>query len=96
MYEISFRRSALKEIKKLDKPIRQKIFAKIEECAENPYLSEQLVGDLHGYYSAHCTIQRTQYRIIYQIFKETITINIIMVGTRENICDTLKLKNRID
>jgi len=94
MYEISFRRSALKEIRKLDKPIRQKILAKIEECAESPYLSEELTGDLRGYYSAHCIIQKTQYRIIYQIFEESITISIVMVGTRENIYRTLK--SRID
>jgi len=94
MYEISFRRSALKEIKKLDRPIRQKILAKIEECAENPYLSEELVGDLHGYYSAHCTIQKVQYRILYQILEGKITINIVMVGTRENIYESFK--KRID
>lgn len=92
MYEISFRRSALKDIKKLDKPIRQKILAKIQECAENPYRFEQLTGDLRGYYSVHCFIQRIQYRIIYQIFKETITISIVMVGTRENIYNTFKNK----
>lgn len=94
MYEISFRRSALKEIKKLDKPIQQKVLAKIEECAETPYLFEHLTGDLRGYYSAHCTIQRTQYRIIYEIFEETIMINIVMVGTRENLYEALK--KRID
>ncbi|MCR6546999.1 type II toxin-antitoxin system RelE family toxin [Dehalobacterium formicoaceticum] len=94
MYEISFRRSALKEIKKLDKPIRQKDLAKIEECAENPFLFKRLTGDLRSYYSAHCTIQRTQYRIIYEIFEETIMINILMVGTRENLYEALK--KRID
>jgi mRNA interferase RelE/StbE len=90
MYEITFRRSALKELKKLDRPIRQKILAKIEECAENPFLFQQLTGDLHGYYSTHLIIQQVQYRIIYQIFKEEITINVVMVGTRENIYNSLK------
>ncbi len=94
MHEISFRRSALKDMRKLVKPVCQKILAKIEECAESPYAFEQLTGDLHGYYSAHCTIQQVQYRIIYQIFEDKITLNIVMVGTRENIYDTLK--KRID
>ena len=49
MHDIEFRRSALKEIKKLDNPIRREMVFQIENCAENPYEGKSLKGDLSGY-----------------------------------------------
>ncbi|MGI6307337.1 MAG: type II toxin-antitoxin system RelE family toxin [Dethiobacteria bacterium] len=87
---IEYRRSALKEIKKLDKLIRKEMVSRIKTCAENPKEGKSLKGDLSSYLSYDFIFKGVSYRIIYTIDKKSKTITIEMVGSRENIYKYLK------
>jgi len=67
MYEIEYRRSALKEIKKLDKPIRKELIFQVENLALNPSVGKVLKGDLGGYLSFDFAFKGVEYRLIYTI-----------------------------
>ena len=82
MHDIEFRRSALKEIKKLDNPIRREMVFQIESCAEKPFKGKSLKGDLTGYLSYNFTFKGVNYRIIYTINELAKAITIEMAGTR--------------
>ena len=90
MYSIEYRRSALKEIKKLDRAYRKEIVSHIENCAKRPYEAGFLKGDLSGYLSYNFNIKGTGYRIIYSVNEATKAITIEMVGPRDNIYKKLK------
>jgi len=76
MHDIEYRRSALKEIKRLDKQIRKEMVCQIESCAKKPYQGKSLKGDLSGYLSYDFTFKGVGYRIIYTINKITKAITI--------------------
>ncbi len=92
MHDIKYRRSALKEIKKLDKQIRKELVFQIESCAEKPNEGKSLKGDLRGYLSYDFTFKGVSYRIIYTNDEEGQAVTIEMAGTRGNIYKDLKRK----
>lgn len=92
MYNIEYRRSALKEIKKLDKPNRKELVAQIVSCARKPFAGKSLKGDLSGYLSHDFYFKGVSYRVIYTVEEQTKAITIEMAGTRENIYNYLKRK----
>ncbi|MBP2651475.1 MAG: hypothetical protein H6Q74_2300 [Firmicutes bacterium] len=67
MYELIILNSAAKELRKLDKPVREKLIRTFDKLAENPYIGEILKGDLTTIYSYHLKVSKVEYRIAYQI-----------------------------
>jgi len=93
MHGIEYRRSALKEIKRLDRPARKEMVFHIERCAENPYRKgKPLHGDLSGYFTYDFTYKKVSYRFIYSIDQQSKVMVVALAGTRENIYDMLKRK----
>ncbi len=90
MYDVLFRRSAIKEIKKLDKPIRKEMLKQINACGEKPNTGKSLKGDLSSYYSYPFSYKGVDYRIIYTLNQSEETITIEMAGSRENIYTYMK------
>jgi len=90
MYHIEYRRSALKEIKRLDKPARKEMVSHIERCAEDPYRKgKPLHGGLSGYFTYDFTYQKVSYRFIYIIHQQHQTMVVALAGTRENIYNNM-------
>ena len=81
-YKIQWKRSAKKELKKLDKQTINRILLAVENLTENPLRSggKKLVGSDSIY-----RIRVGDYRIIYNIESCTLTIEIIKVGHRRQI-----------
>lgn len=90
MYEVIVPKSVIKEIKKLGKPIAQKVKQAIGDIAENPYLGEPLKGDLADIRKWVIKDPGIQYRIAYEIYENRVEVKIIRVGTRENFYEELK------
>lgn len=90
MYEVIVPKSVIKEIKKLGKPVAQKVKKAIGDIAENPYLGEPLKGDLADIRKWVIKEQGIQYRIAYEIYDDRVEVKIIRVGTRENFYEELK------
>jgi mRNA interferase RelE/StbE len=81
-YKIQWKRSAKKELKKLDKQVILKILQAVESLVEDPWQSgrKKLVGSDSIY-----RIRVGNYRIIYSIESSVLTIQIIKVGHRKEV-----------
>jgi len=81
-YKITWKKSALKELKTLDKTVIGKILEKIEPLQNNP--RPEGTKKLKGYNLLY-RIRYGNYRIVYRIKDRELIIEIIRVGHRKNI-----------
>ena len=82
LYQVKWKRSAQKELKSLDKKMILKILESVEGLAKNPYPlgSKKLKGAEFIY-----RIRLGDYRVIYSIESDILTIEIIKIGHRRDI-----------
>ena len=81
-YNLKIDDKVIKDLKKIDKTWQKRILQKIKTTLkEDPYSGKKLVGNL----SAFWRIRVGEYRIIYTIQEEIVTIEVIKVGHRKNI-----------
>ena len=81
-YRIEWKRSAAKELKKLERGDISAIVKAVEELTEDPYPpgSRKLKGSAQSY-----RIRIGDYRVLYSIRPEVLTVDIIRVGHRKDI-----------
>jgi mRNA interferase RelE/StbE len=80
-YEIVFKQSVYKELKNIPKSALKKILAKVEELGSNPRPMgcEKLTGqELYR-------IRQGNYRIVYSIQDNELTVWVIKVGHRKDV-----------
>ena len=82
-YEVLFSDLALKQLRKLDQEIRQRIIAMIERIRIRPddYV-RKLVGD-DGY-----MLRVGNYRVIMDLDREKLIILVLRIGHRRNVYDS--------
>jgi len=90
IYELVVLNSAVRQLKKYDKPIRIKIIDALDTITENPFIGDMLKGNLSILYSYHLKVRGVEYRIAYQIKEQELVVVIIQLGTRENFYEELK------
>ena len=79
-YEILFSDKAFKQLKKLDRPVQERIIATLERIRIRPEAHvTRLVGD-PGY-----RLRIADYRVILDIDKERLLILVLKVGHRKRI-----------
>lgn len=79
-YEVLFSDLALKQLKKLDSEIRERIIAALGRIRIRPdFHLRKLVGD-EGY-----RLRVTNYRVILDIDKQQLVILILRIGHRRNV-----------
>jgi mRNA interferase RelE/StbE len=86
-YRVVFTDTAIKQLKKLDKPIQQAIKTLVEKVLTiRPECGKPLQYDLRG----HRRLRYMDYRIIYRIEFEIAgdTIVIVAIGHRKDIYDS--------
>jgi mRNA interferase RelE/StbE len=81
-YEIEYKKSAAKEIAKLDQSVRKRIIEKIERLAKDPFPPK--AKWLQNYPSKR-RIDLGDYRIIYQVYEDKLVIEIVKVGHRSSV-----------
>ncbi len=81
-YKVEVKKSALKEIEKLDRSVVGQIVNKIEALAKNPHPSQslKLSGSERSY-----RLRVGHYRILYQINETVKLITVYAVGHRKDI-----------
>ena len=82
MYKIIFQKSAGKALEKIPNSISERILLKINTLKENPY--PQGVKKLVGSDSLY-RIRIGEYRVIYSVFQQILTIEIIRIGHRKDV-----------
>jgi mRNA interferase RelE/StbE len=82
LYKIEWKRSAQKELNKLDKKVLLKILESVEILAQNPYPigSKKLKGTEFTY-----RIRVGDYRVIYSVISSILTIEVIKIGHRQSV-----------
>lgn len=83
-YEIIFTDTSLKQFKKLEKNVQERIIKALERIRIRPEAHvKKLVGDL-GY-----RLRVGEYRVIIDIYKDKLVILVIKIGHRKNIYKNL-------
>jgi len=62
-YEIAYSSRALRQLKKLDKPVQKQVLKSIEKIAKNPMLAKPLSNVFKNYRSEHSGKQRIVFSI---------------------------------
>jgi len=86
LYNIQWKKSAKKELRKLPRQNLKNILAQIESLEKNPFPinHKKIIGQNNTY-----RIRSGQYRIIYSVYENILTIEIIKVGSRQSIYQNL-------
>ena len=79
MYEVIILNSASRQLKKFDKLVRNKIITVLERIATNPFIGDQLKGNLATIYSYHLKVSGVEYRIAYQIKEQEIVVVVMQI-----------------
>jgi len=85
MYAIEIEPPAQKFIRKLETREQDRILKKIEELRTKPNVGKMLTGQLAGIRS----LRAGDYRVLYKIKENLLTIFILRVGNRKNIYDQI-------
>jgi len=80
-----------KDLRKIDKSVQSEIKDfHIPEILNNPYIADELKGDLVGIRSYHFKKDKVQYRISYIIDEAQRVVHILMIGKRESFYEILR------
>ena len=81
-YQIEWKRSAMKELEKLPRPMISRIVSAVDNLSSNPYLEgvRKLAGSEYSYRS-----RVGDYRVLYNIIRNRLVVEIIRVGHRKDI-----------
>ena len=82
-YGLKFVSTALKEWKKLDRPIQLQFKKKLEERLEQPHVPS---SKLHGFPNHYkIKLRASGYRLVYKVEDKEICVIVIAVGKREKL-----------
>ena len=80
-YELEFKKSALKEWKKLGATVQTQLRKKLAEVLENPHVQSNKLSGATSLYKIK--LRQSGYRLVYEVNDNVITITVIAVGKRE-------------
>ena len=71
VYRIDYKRSVINDLKKIDRPVAERIIHEIESgLAQNPEIGEALTGQFKGLYKHRVG----DWRVIYSILSDSVLI----------------------
>ena len=84
MYKIVVTRTAQKSIKRVSVSSKKKLLVKIKQLINKPKSGNKLKGKLSFLFCLHTRVNKTDYRVVYEINLKAKIIIIHYVATREN------------
>ncbi|PVX18749.1 type II toxin-antitoxin system mRNA interferase toxin, RelE/StbE family [Vibrio cholerae] len=93
-YKLEFKKSALKEWKKLAVPLQQQFKKKLIERLENPHVPSAKLSGAENIYKIK--LRQSGYRLVYQVENEIIVVTVLAVGKRERSEVYTKALQRLD
>ncbi|AYC06917.1 type II toxin-antitoxin system RelE family toxin [Vibrio cholerae] len=93
-YKLEFKKSALKEWKKLAVPLQQQFKKKLIERLENPHVPSAKLSGAENIYEIK--LQQSGYRLVYQVENDIIVVTVLAVGKRERSEVYTKALQRLD
>ncbi len=80
-YRLRFTDKAAKDWRKLDSTLKDQFANKLEERLSNPRIRSAALHGMRDCYKIK--LRDAGYRLIYQVFDQTITVMVISVGRRD-------------
>lgn len=80
-YELEFKKSALKEWKKLGATIQSQFKKKLAEVLSNPRIESAKLSGGNELYKIK--LRQAGYRLVYEVNDEIVTVTVISVGKRD-------------
>lgn len=80
-YELEFKKSALKEWKKLGATIQAQFKKKLVDILENPHIEGAKLSGGNELYKVK--LRQAGYRLVYEVNDSIITVTVISVGKRD-------------
>ena len=80
-YSLRIKKSAFKELQRLDKKERIRVVSAIDQLAENPHIGKLLKGELSGLRR----IRSGNYRVIYEINEREVIILVLRIAHRKQV-----------
>ncbi len=80
MYKLIFEKRALRDLNKLDKQIKERIWNKLQECKNNPFVFLKPLIQIRGF-----KLRVGDYHIIIDVRTEIRILTVLKVGHRKNI-----------
>ncbi|MCC5873920.1 MAG: type II toxin-antitoxin system RelE/ParE family toxin [Gammaproteobacteria bacterium] len=79
-YKLAFKKSALKEWKKLGPSVRNLFKQKLAERLENPHVPAAAISGGSNLYKIK--LRQLGYRLVYSVTDSTVTVTVLAVGKR--------------
>ncbi|WP_336941444.1 type II toxin-antitoxin system RelE/ParE family toxin, partial [Vibrio cholerae] len=92
--KLEFKKSALKEWKKLAVPLQQQFKKKLIERLENPHVPSAKLSGAENIYKIK--LRQSGYRLVYQVENDIIVVTVLAVGKRERSEVYTKALQRLD
>lgn len=80
-YELEFKKSALKEWKKLGATVQSQFKKKLANILDNPHISSAKLSGGNELYKIK--LREAGYRLVYEVNDTVITVTVISVGKRD-------------
>ncbi|MEF1253907.1 MULTISPECIES: type II toxin-antitoxin system RelE family toxin [unclassified Vibrio] len=80
-YKLDFKKSALKEWKKLGATVQQQFKKKLVERLENPHVPASRLSGGDNLYKIK--LRQSGYRLVYKVEDDVIIVTVLAVGKRE-------------
>lgn len=80
-YSLKIKASAAKALRRIDKPDRVRLIAAIDRLAEEPSAG----GVLKGEFSGLRRLRVGDYRIIYEVIHNELTVLVVRIGHRREV-----------
>lgn len=80
-YKLDFKKSALKEWKKLGSTLQQQFKKKLIERLDNPHVSASKLSGAENMYKIK--LRQSGYRLVYKVEDDVIIVTVLAVGKRE-------------
>ncbi len=80
MYELIFEKRALRDLNKLDKQIKERIWNKLQDCKVDPFRYLEPLIEIRGF-----KLRIDDYRIIIDVENEIKILHVLKIGHKKNI-----------
>jgi mRNA interferase RelE/StbE len=93
-YKLEFKKSALKEWKKLGSTLQHQLKKKLSERLENPHVPASKLSGADNIYKIK--LRQSGYRLVYKVEDDIIIVTVLAVGKRERSNVYSKALDRFD
>lgn len=94
IYKLNFKKSALKEWKKLGSALQEQFKKKLAERLTNPHVPASKLSGADNMYKIK--LRQSGYRLVYKVEYDIIVVTVLAVGKRERSDVYHKAMKRLD